>query len=325
MTLSDIDISQKLFYKLLKMRMIEDAIAEKYSKQNMRCPVHFSIGQEAIGVGVCEILSERDYVLSCHRSHVHYLAKGGSLSKLIAEIMGKETGCCLGRGGSMHLTALDKGFIASTAILGGTMPVGVGVAFANQYKKEDRITTIFFGDGSTEEGVWTECLNFAALKKLSILFVCENNFYSVCSPLSVRQSIKRDRILIAKAHGLWTKKGYGNDVEEVYQIAKEAREVIKNEGGPVFLEFDTYRYKEHCGPNADYHENYRPLKEIEKWLAECPLKIFEKKYPNFFKTYKNDILIEKEKIQKEIESAFQFAEKSPFSEYKFSKEEIYAK
>ena len=265
-----LNISLKLYYQLLRMRMIEEVIAEKYSQENMRCPVHFSIGQEAIGIGVCEVLNEDDYVLSCHRSHVHYLAKGGSLPKLIAEIMGKETGCCLGRGGSMHLTALDKGFIASTAILGGTMPIGVGVAFASQYKKENRITTIFFGDGSTEEGVWAECLNFASLKKLPILFVCENNFYSVCSPMSVRQSSSRDRTLIAKAHGLWAKKGYGNDIEEVYKLAKEAKEVLKKGEGPVFLEFDTYRYKEHCGPYADYEANYRSLKEIIEWLDKCP-------------------------------------------------------
>ncbi len=324
-TTINIDLSKKLYYQLLRIRKIEDAIGEQYRKEKMRCPVHFSIGQEAVAAGVCEVLNTKDYVLSCHRSHAHYLAKGGSLSKLISELMGKETGCCLGRGGSMHLTELDAGFIASTAILGGTVPIGVGVAFANQYKKEDSITTIFFGDGSTEEGVWAESLNFAALKKLPIIFICENNFLSVCSQMSVRQSPGRDRVAIAKAHGIWAKKGYGNDVEEVYSLTKEAKEILINESGPVLLEFDTYRFLEHCGPNTDYDLSYRSIHEIKEWLENCPLKVYERKYPRFFTESKEEIEAMKTKINKEIKEAFDFAEKSPFPKYKAEEEKIYAK
>ncbi len=319
------NVSSKLFYELLRIRMIEEAIAKYYPKTKMRCPVHFSIGQEAVAVGVGEVLKKEDYVVSCHRSHAHYLAKGGSLPKLIAEIMGRETGCCLGRGGSMHLTDLDSGFVASTAILGGTMPIGVGVAFASEYKKENKITAIFFGDASTEEGVWVESLNYAAIKKLPIMFVCENNFLSVCSPMSVRQSPGRERIAVAQAHGIWAKKGYGNDIDAVYALAQEAREVLNKKGGPVFLEFDTYRYLEHCGPNSDYDLNYRSLKEIQKWLENCPLKVFERKNPEFFREAKEEINNLKNTFQKEIEEAFEYAENSPFPKFELKSEDIYAR
>jgi len=304
--------------------MIEEAIAKHYPKQQMRCPVHFSIGQEAIAVGVCEALKKEDYVLSCHRSHAHYLAKGGSLPKLISEIMGKETGVCLGRGGSMHLTDLESGFIASTPILGGTIPIATGIAFASQYKNENRITTVFFGDGSTEEGVWPETLNFAILKKLPVIFVCENNFLSVCTQLSERQGNKRDRVEIAKAHGLWAKKGYGNDVEEVYRLTKEAKEALIERQEPVFLEFDTYRFLEHCGPNEDYDEGYRSLNEIKKWLENCPLKVFDRKNKDFLNESKEEINLMKKNIKKEIEDSFEYAEKSSFPKFDINQKVDYA-
>jgi len=324
MKICEKNLKQKLYYDLLRVRMIEEAIAEYYPKKKMRCPVHFSIGQEAVAVGVCEVLEKKDYVLSCHRSHAHYLAKRGSLPKLISEIMGKETGACLGRGGSMHLTDLESGFIASTAILGGTIPVGVGYAFASQYKNEDNITTIFFGDASTEEGVWAESLNFAILKKLPILFICENNFLSVCTPLSERQGPKRDRAEIAKAHGIWAKKGYGNDVQEVYRLAKEAKEELLKRKEPVFLEFDTYRFLEHCGPNEDYDEGYRSLDEIKEWLENCPLKVFNRKNSLFLNKEKEKIELMKKNIKKEIEDSFAYAENSSFPKFEINKKDYYA-
>src|SRR3989344_7570493 len=216
------DLSLEFFKEMLRIRMIEEAIANRYSEQKMRCPVHLSIGQEAVAVGVCKAVLHTDRLISNHRAHAHYLAKGGDLKKMMAEIYGKKTGCCLGRGGSMHLVDMSVGMMGSTPIVGGSIPVGVGLAFATFLKKESDITAIFFGEGSTEEGVFVESLNFAALKKLPVLFVCENNLYSVYSPLDVRQPKERDRIAIAKAHGIFTKGGFGNDAEEVYQVAQDA-------------------------------------------------------------------------------------------------------
>ena len=168
-------ISLDLFREMLRIRMIEEAIAGRYSEQQMRCPVHLSIGQEAVAVGVCKAILHSDYLISNHRAHAHYLAKGGSLKAMIAEIYGKQTGCCNGRGGSMHLVDQSVGMLGSTPIVGGSIPVAVGLAFATQLQRKEQITIVFFGEGATEEGVFAECLNFPALRKLPILFVCGNN------------------------------------------------------------------------------------------------------------------------------------------------------
>jgi len=278
---------------MMRIRRIEECIAERYKEQKMRCPVHLSIGQEAIAVGVCEQLTDYDYAVSGHRAHAHYLAKGGSLNKMMAEIYGKVDGCCLGRGGSMHLVDLERGFLGSTPIVGGSIPIGVGAAFGASLKNEKRVTAIFLGEGSTEEGVFAECLNFAMLKKLSILFVCENNLYSVYSTLDVRQPRSRHRPSLAKAHGMLAFEGDGNNVDEVAKLASEAVHYIREGNGPVFLELSTYRFREHCGPNLD---PFQPKEESEHWKTREPL-------------YGIEISTE---FEEEIAHAFEFAEKSPF-------------
>lgn len=274
--------------------MIEEAIAERYNEQKMRCPVHLSIGQEAIAVGVCSQLAKSDYVVSGHRAHAHYLAKGGDLKRMLAEIYGKHTGCCQGRGGSMHLIDLSVGFLGSTPIVGGSIPIGVGAAFGSQMKKEERVTTIFFGEGSTEEGVFAESLNFAALKKLPVLFICENNLYSVYSPLEVRQPLERKITFIAEAHGIFSLRGEGNSLEQVVTLTKKGLEHIRSGKGPVLLELSTYRFREHCGP---FRDPYQPREEVDFWEARDPLK---------------GISLDKIEIEQEITEAFAFAETSPF-------------
>jgi TPP-dependent pyruvate/acetoin dehydrogenase alpha subunit len=297
MSHASISSPHKLAYQLLRIRRIEEAIANRYQEQKMRCPVHLSIGQEAIAVGVCDQLSVRDYVISSHRAHAHYLAKGGCLKKLIAEIYGKSTGCGGGRGGSMHLVDMGVGFMGSTPIVGGSIPIGVGLAFASKLKNEERIVCIFFGEGATEEGVFAESLNFAALKHLPVLFICENNFYSVYSHLSVRQHPLRSRTMLAEANGLFAMKGEGNSLEEVSFLTTQAILRIQKSKGPIYLEFTTYRYREHCGPDVD---PFRTCEEATHWLSKDPLNFIEK--DSEWETW----------IQKEIEEAFDFAEKSPF-------------
>src|SRR3989338_8942754 len=180
-----------LLYQMLRIRMIEESLAENYSKQKMRTPVHLSIGQEAVAVASGAVLQKTDYAVSTHRGHAHYLAKGGNLNAMIAEIHGKVTGCCRGRGGSMHLIDQSVGFMGSTAIVGNTIPIGVGLGLSIQLSGDDRISCIYLGDGAVEEGVFYESLNFAVLKKLPVLFVCENNSYSVYTPFHKRQPINR--------------------------------------------------------------------------------------------------------------------------------------
>ena len=180
---------KKLYREMVRIRIVEESIAEHYPEQEMRCPVHFSIGQEAVAVGVCVHLDPSDHVFSNHRSHGHYLAKGGDLKAMVAEIYGKEAGCSRGFGGSMHLLDLKHGFLGAAPIVGSTIPIAVGSALTATVKEEDRVTVVFLGDGATEEGVFSESLNFAALKQLPVVFVCENNLYSVYSPLSVSQPV----------------------------------------------------------------------------------------------------------------------------------------
>ena len=256
--------SQELYFAMLRIRMVEEKIAELYSEQEMRCPVHLSIGQEAVAVGVCDHLEREDIIMSAHRAHAHYLAKGGDLKSMIAELYGKETGCAMGKGGSMHLVDLNSGFFAAVPIVGSTIPIAVGVAWAFKLKKSRNIVTVFLGDGATEEGVFFESLDFASLKNVPMLFVCENNFYSVYSQLNVRQSPDRKIAGLAESHGIKTYTGDGNNITQVSEIAKEAIKYIKDYNAPAFIELETFRWLEHCGPNWDDELGYRKEGELDK-------------------------------------------------------------
>ena len=185
-------IATQLFESMVRIRQIEEAIADHYSEQEMRCPVHLSIGQEGAAVGVCAALRSSDMAMSGHRSHAHYLAKGGNLLAMIAEIYGRQTGCSGGRGGSMHLVDLAAGFMGAVPIVGSTIPIATGLAFAERQKGGSRLTVAFLGEAATEEGVFHESANFASLHQLPIVYVCENNLYSVYSPMQVRQPAHRE-------------------------------------------------------------------------------------------------------------------------------------
>ena len=294
---------------MLKIRLTEETIVEKYAEGKMRCPTHLSIGQEGVASGVCANLTNYDLVLSTHRSHAHYLAKNGDLNKMIAEIYGKSSGCSSGKGGSMHLIDTSVGFMGSTAIVGNTIPLGVGLGLSIKLKNEKNISCVFFGDGSIEEGVFYESVNFAVLKQLPVLFICEDNLYSVYSPMSVRQP--KDRIIheMVKAQGVQTFYGDGNNISEVSEITKKAVDNIRNGNGPQFLQFSTYRWREHCGPNYDNDIGYRTEEEFELWKLKDPIKHCENNLINYDNKKINELKIE---IQREVDSAFEFAENSPF-------------
>jgi pyruvate dehydrogenase E1 component alpha subunit len=312
------------YYDMLRIRMIEEAIAGLYHDQQMRCPVHLCIGQEAISTGVCANLSKDDYVFSNHRSHGHYLAKGGNLNTMFAEIYGKAAGCSKGKGGSMHLVDLSVNFLGATPIVGGIIPVAAGAAFTSFMKGDNRVTVVFFGDAASEEGVFAETLNFASLKKLPVIFVCENNFFSVYTPLSHRQPGERSNSAIASAYGIRSAKGNGNDVVDVSELAKEAVAHARQGLGPYYLEFDTYRWREHCGPNYDNDLGYRKESEYLEWRKRCPLETFADRL------IKDGIMSEENirefelKIQKEIEEAIEFTTQSPFPEPEEMFSHVYA-
>ncbi|MDO8568364.1 MAG: thiamine pyrophosphate-dependent dehydrogenase E1 component subunit alpha [Dehalococcoidales bacterium] len=303
---------KSLFQTLLRIRIIEEKIAEIYPEQEMRCPVHLCIGEEAVAVGVCANLGSDDYVLSNHRSHGHYLAKGGNLKAMMAEIYGKATGCCQGKGGSMHLVDLSVGFLGATPIVGSTIPIAVGVALGTVMRGEKRVSVVFMGDAATEEGVFHESLNFAALKKLPVVFVCENNLYSVYSPLSVRQPEGREIFRLAQGHGVDSFQGDGNNVVEVYKLAGQAINQAREGNGPLFLEFKTYRWREHCGPNYDNDLGYRTESEFLEWRQRCPVQRLQEHL------LQEGILSQREldhmarRFEAEMEEAIAFAKESPF-------------
>ena len=291
---------------MLRIRLVEESIANKYSEQKMRCPTHLSIGQEAIAVGVCANLTSKDQVLSTHRAHAHYLAKGGCLNSMMAEIYGKASGCSKGMGGSMHLIDTSVGFMGSTAIVGNTIPVAVGLALEKKLTRKKSIACVFFGDGATEEGAFYESVNFAIIHSLPILFICENNLYSVYSGLEVRQPVDRKIYKMVRAMGISAQHANGNDVEEVARKVKHAKTMILKSGGPQFLEFDTYRWREHCGPNFDNNIGYREESEFLKWKKKDPLKNFYSENSQKYIDRKIDT------ISQEIDDAHQFADDSKF-------------
>jgi TPP-dependent pyruvate/acetoin dehydrogenase alpha subunit len=320
----DKDLSLKIFYTMLRIRMVEERISELYVEQEMRCPVHLCSGQEAIPAGVCANLGVEDFIFGNHRSHGHYLARGGSLKAMLAEIYGKATGCSGGKGGSMHLVDLSVNIIGTTPIVGGIIPVAVGSAFTSFLKNNNEVTVVFLGRGATEEGVFFESLNFAALKKLPILFVSEDNLFSVYSPLNVRQSKNRNNLALAQAVGVSGAEGDGNDVTRVWELTDEALSHIRGGKGPYFLELETYRWREHCGPSFDNNLGYREESDYLKWKERCPVENFEKKLIE--KGTLDESVSEqmRKDIEIEIEEAFAYAKSSPFPEVDTMYENIYA-
>lgn len=308
----------ELLRSMTRIRMVEEEIAKRYPEQQMRCPVHLSIGQEAAAVGVCAALQLTDWAFSGHRNHAHYLAKGGNLKAMLAEIYGKATGCCGGKGGSMHLTDQAAGFIGATPIVGSTVPIAVGAALTAQREGKGRVVVVFLGDGAMEAGVVHESLNFAALKKLPILFACENNLYSVYSPLDVRQPKQRTISDLAAGHGVKTVEADGNDAHDVYSKACAAVHDLRQGNGPVFMELPTYRWLEHCGPGYDNDIGYRTDEEFQEWKKRDPLVISSQHSSSVLKS------AEIEAFRQEIEAAFSAAISDPFPDLASAGLHVYA-
>jgi pyruvate dehydrogenase E1 component alpha subunit len=262
---------------MIRIRRCEESLVEPILNGDVKCPVHLYSGEEAIAVGVCASLKQTDYVFGNHRSHGHYLAKGGAVGPMIAEIFGKKTGCSGGRGGSMHVIDPEVGMMGAAPIVGGTISLALGAALASRIRKDDRVSVSFFGDGATGEGVLYEALNFSALKNLPILFVCENNFYSTHLP--IRECRINDVIYeIGKPCNVYAKQVDGNNVLEVYEATREAVEICRRNEGPAFIECLTYRLRGHVGPDDNIqgaHTDIRPAEEVKAWVQKDPINAFQ--------------------------------------------------
>jgi len=311
------------FYRsMLRIRLIEEAIVEHYPEQEMRCPVHLSIGQEAVPVGICAALRKDDQVTSSHRCHAHYLAKGGELRRMMAEIYGKAAGCCGGRGGSMHLFDNDVGMLLSLPIVTSSVPIAVGAALALK-PRGNSVAVAFLGDAATEEGVFHESMNLAMLKRLPVLFVVENNLYSVYTPLAARQPA-RPLTNLALAHGMPSEHGDGNDVVAVHAIAERAVARARDGGGPSLLVFDTYRWREHCGPNYDNDIGYRTNDEYLAWRALCPIDRLQSELQLRDLLSAETAAQMRQEIEREVADAIAFARAAPFPLPETAGAQVYA-
>lgn len=316
-------ILHQLYWQMKRIRLIEETMVDLYADQEMRCPVHLCIGQEAISAGVAAIVEKKDLMLSNHRAHGHYLAKGGDPVKLFAEIYGRLGGCAGGRGGSMHLVDLSVNFLGSTPIVASIIPVATGVAFGEKLQKRKTVTVVFLGEAAVEEGVFHESVNFAVLKKLPILYICENNLYSVYTPLSARQP-SRSIARLVSGHGLDVMTADGNDVVAVYNIMQQAFVHIRAGRGPVFIELNTYRWREHCGPNFDNHIGYRTEAEFDKWKRKDPLVRFQRFVIDQKILSVGEIKKINLQLQTEISQVVKKAKASPLPKMPYSSALVYA-
>ena len=306
-------IVRYMYRTMVRIRICEESFVEPILDRTIRCPVHLCSGEEAIATGVCAALSEDDYVFGTHRSHGHYLAKGGCLRELVAEVYCKETGCSKGRGGSMHLIAPEKGVLGVAPIVGGTIALAAGAALASKIRGDGRVTVSFFGDGATGEGALSESLNFAALHRLPIIFACENNYYSTHMPML--ECRPKDNIHeTGLQYGMESHRVDGNDVLKVYERAKEAVERCKSGDGPVFIEFMTYRQRGHVGPDDNIqgtHTDIRPPDEIAEWNKKDPIIRFEQFLVSRGLFNGEDLEGIRREAQREVDEAHDAAKKSP--------------
>lgn len=325
----------KAYYQMARIRLVEEQLVKIYLERNIRSFVHFCIGQEAIAVGVCMNLLPSDIVFGNFRSHGHYLAKGGSLKRMIAELFGKSTGCCSGRGGSMHLIDKSVGFMGSVPILASIVPIAVGAGFS--LKKQDRLQrcVVFLGDGACGEGIFYESINFAAQLNIPILFIVENNLYSVMSNRDARHSPNYDLGKIVTGLGAAYIKVNGNDVTEVYSITQSS--LLNEVNRPTVIECRTFRHMAHSGPIFDDSIGYRIQDNWETRLRHCPIQQLKDRIIETSMSTSDisrveaamfreiDNLKEMEiGIEKEISDAIQFADESPFPHPSEILENVYA-
>lgn len=296
---------ERIYRSLRLIRRAEEEIARLYPSDKIKSPVHLSIGQEAASVGICDVLRPDDVVAPTYRGHAAFLAKGAPLKGLMAELYGKATGVARGKGGSMHLIDMAHNVLGASAVVGTTIPVALGYAWALKTMRTDRIAVSFFGDGATEEGVFAESLNFASLHKLPILFVCENNHYAIHAPVTRRWATQRlcERV---ETYGIPTHHIDDGDVLELRALAAETAARLRRGDGPAFIECRTYRWREHVGPSEDFDAGYRARTDLEPWLASDQVQ----RVGELLATPRRDAI--DADVEREIADAIAFAESSPF-------------
>jgi TPP-dependent pyruvate/acetoin dehydrogenase alpha subunit len=302
-----------LYRTMVTIRVAEESFVPVILDGTVRCPVHLYTGQEAVATGLCKALEVQDYVFGSHRSHGHYLAKGGNLRELVAEIYCREAGCSRGRGGSMHLIDLEQGMLGSAPVVAGTISLALGAALAAKIRRDHRVVVCFFGDGATGEGVLYESMNFAAVKKLPLIFACENNLYSTHMPIA---QIRPPTAIadLAAPFGVSSCRLDGNDLVAVHEASIEIVAACRQGRGPAFVELLTYRMRGHVGPNDNIQgtlTDIRPAAEIEHWRARDPIDRFERFALESGLVTARDLAGIREAIVSEVEDAHRCAAIGP--------------
>lgn len=307
----------RLYRAVRRIRRVEEEVARIYPSDKIKSPVHLSIGQEGVAVGVCDPLEPRDAVSGTYRGHATYLAKGGDLNAMIAELYGKDTGCARGKGGSMHLVDMKANVLGCSAVVGTTVPVAAGFALAQKRMGTGAVVACFLGDGASEEGCFPETLNFAALHKLPVIFVCENNGFAIHEPLAKRWATTKlcERV---RTYGIPATRFPDSDTLKIRDHIAKALPKMRAGGGPIFLECLTWRWREHVGPGEDYDAGFRSKADLAKWQKKDPVLLLGKKLD---KATKAKIDAE---IEAELAAAVKFAEDSPWPAAKELYSDVFA-
>jgi len=309
-----------MYRKILTIRLFEEKVYELYGQNLVPGTIHLYAGEEAIAVGVCSNLEKTDYITSTHRGHGHCIAKGADLKRTMAEILGKKTGYCKGKGGSMHIADFSIGMLGATAVVGAGLPIALGAGLSIKLRGTSQLVACFFGEGASNQGTFHESLNMASTWKLPVVFVCENNLYAMGTRQSLAMNIENiaDR---AAAYGIPGKVVDGNDVLAVHEAANEAVTRARRGEGPTLIECKTYRRKGHSRVDP---AKYRPKKEVEEWMSRDPIGRFKDRLLQANSLTKTEISQIENEVAAEIEAAVKFAMESPYPALEEALEDVYA-
>ena len=317
------DFALHLMRKMLEIRSFEEKIVDQYARGTVPGLAHLYIGEEAVAVGACANLKEDDMITSTHRGHGHCIAKGADLNRMMAELFGKKDGYCKGKGGSMHIADMQIGMLGAMGIVGSGGPIAVGAALAAKKRKSGQVVICFFGDAATNTGAFHESANFASLYRLPVVFVCENNLYGISVSMKRHTRVKHiaDRAAGYNMPGVTVD---GNDVLKVYGAVGKAVEAARKGKGPTLVECMTYRFRGHFEGDPNLGERYRTKKEMEQWMAKCPIKRFKKTILDRKWASKKELEKMENDVRQEVEDAMAYANASPFPEGEETLEDVFA-
>ncbi|MBZ4688604.1 MAG: pyruvate dehydrogenase (acetyl-transferring) component subunit alpha [Clostridiales bacterium] len=311
----------RMYEQMLRIREFENQVFELYKQGLMPGLAHLYIGEEAVAVGACAALNENDYIVSTHRGHGHLIARGAETKPMMAEILGKKTGYCKGKGGSMHIVAYDKGILGANGIVGAGIPIATGAGYKSKLKGTKQVTLSFFGDAACNQGTFHESLNMAAVWKLPVVYIIENNLYGISVNIN-RVTAVEDLSVRAKGYGMPGVTIDGNNVLQVYETVRKAVTRARKDEGPTLIECKTYRWKgHHVGDPAT---EYRSRDEENEWKAKCPIKTFESYLLKNSIAEEDELEEIKNSIINEIQKAVQFAKESPYPEPEEAFEDLFA-